>query len=256
VTFNSTTAAQAINGTAASQTFKHITVNKTGRTLSVGGSTTTLTLNGTMTLTAGTLDAGTASAVNIAGNWTNNSGGAAFDAGSSTVVFNGGTSQTLGGSASTIFNNLAISNAADTTQPNYKTVGVAIAVSGTLTINSGNTLDMQSFSGSSFGAGSTNNGKIRWSGSNVFVSGTGMTEFYSSSAGSIAAGATYGNIHISGSNKSVGAGVSVTATGGNAAFGVTVNGSLSVATTGVLTVDGMNLNINGPITNDGTVTVQ
>ena len=67
VTFTSTGGAQAINGSATSQTFFNLTVNKTGQTLSVGGSTATLNINGTLTLTAGTFDAGTAAAINLTG---------------------------------------------------------------------------------------------------------------------------------------------------------------------------------------------
>jgi hypothetical protein len=144
----------------------------------------------------------------------------------------------------------------DTSAARYKTAAAALTVSGVLTVNAGNTLDMQSFSGSTFGGGSTNSGKIRWSADNIYIAGLGTTEFYSPSAGSIVAGASYGNIFISGTNKSIGAGVSVSASGGTALFGVTITGGLSIAPTGSLTVTGMNLNLNGPIANNGSVTVQ
>lgn len=122
VTFNSTAGAQAINGSAATQTFNNLTVVKNTQTLSVGGSTTTLTLAGDLTITTGTFAAGTATAINVAGNWTNNSG-SGFTSDSSSVVFNGSTAQTIGGSQPTIFNGLKTSNSA----------GVALGVNATVT---------------------------------------------------------------------------------------------------------------------------
>ena len=104
VTFNSTSASQAIKGTAASQTFYNITVNKTGQTFSIGDSTTTLTLNATLTLSAGTFSAGTATTINVAGGWSNS--GTSFAAGSRTVKLSG--SPHILGTTTTTFNNLEI----------------------------------------------------------------------------------------------------------------------------------------------------
>jgi len=132
VTFNSTTAGQGINGTAVTQTFNNLVVNKTGQTLSVGGSTTTLTINTGLTLTAGTFAAGTATAINLAGNWTNNSGAAAFTASASTVTLNGGSPQSIGGAFSLTFNNLTVNNG------NGISLNSNLTVSGTLTLTSGN----------------------------------------------------------------------------------------------------------------------
>lgn len=173
---------------------------------------------------------------------------------SSVITYKSATAQVV--SALPTYGNLTIVGAVDTSAARYKTAAAALTVSGVLTVNAGNTLDMQSFSGSTFGGGSTNSGKIRWSADNIYIAGLGTTEFYSPSAGSIVAGASYGNIFISGTNKSIGAGVSVSASGGTALFGVTITGGLSIAPTGSLTVTGMNLNLNGPIANNGSVTVQ
>jgi hypothetical protein len=173
---------------------------------------------------------------------------------SSLVTYKSGTAQII--SAVPTYGNLTIAGAVDTSAANYKTTAAAITVNGALAINAGNTLDMQSFSGSALGAGTSNSGKIRWSADNIYVAGTGTTEFYSSVAGNIAAGSGYGNIFISGSNKSIGSGVSVSASGGTALFGVTLTGGLSIAPTGSLTITGMNLNMNGPIANSGSVIVQ
>ncbi len=123
VTFNSVSAAQNINGTSVAQTFGNIVVNKSGQQLNVAGSTATLTLNGSLTITAGTFAAGTATAINIAGNWANN--GTAFTAGSGTVTFNGGSAQTISGSTITTFNNITLNNSNGLT-----TSGVDMIVSG------------------------------------------------------------------------------------------------------------------------------
>jgi len=146
ITFNSTSAPQAINGTAASQTFYNLIVAKTSQTLSVSGSTAsltvnnltetsgnftapaTLTINGTVTLTSGTLTAGSSTTtingnVTLAagsyvpgtttillGNWTNN--GATFSDTDGTMNFNGSSAQTIGGSATNTFNNITVNNTA------------------------------------------------------------------------------------------------------------------------------------------------
>lgn len=106
INYNSSLATQTINGTASSQAFNSISVNKTSQALTVGGSTTTLTLNGNLTVTSGTLDAGTAN-INIAGNWSNSG---TFSAGTHTVTFNGSSLQYISGNSA--FNNLTINNAA------------------------------------------------------------------------------------------------------------------------------------------------
>jgi hypothetical protein len=135
VTFNSTTAAQTIGGTAASQTFNAVTVNKTGQTLSVGGSTTALTLNGAMTLSAGAFAAGTATNINIAGNWTNNGG--AFTPGSGTVTFNStAAAQSVNGTAtSQTFNKITVSKTGQILSIGGSTT--SLTVSDTLLVSAG-----------------------------------------------------------------------------------------------------------------------
>jgi len=176
ITFNSTTVAQAINGTVSSQTFNSITVSKSGQTLSVSGSTTTLAINGTLTLTAGTLAAGTASNINIAVNWTNNGG--AFTPGSGTVTFNSTTAaQAINGSASTqTFNNLTINKSGQTLSVGGSTT--------TLTLNSDLTITAGGFSA---GTATTINVAGSWTNN----SGTGFTSgssnvVFNGSAGQIA----------------------------------------------------------------------
>jgi hypothetical protein len=137
ITFNNTSAAQSINGTALSQTFWNLTVNKSGQVLSIGGGTTTLNLQFTLLITSGTLDAGTASTINISKNWTNNSGGS-FIPGGGTVAFIGSSAQTINGT--TTFNNLTINNTA--------TGGSRVAITSEGTIVNG-VLNLQSANASS-----------------------------------------------------------------------------------------------------------
>jgi hypothetical protein len=113
VSFTDTAGPQNINGTNASQTFNSITVAKTAQTLAVAGSTASLTLNGSLLLTSGTFSAGTATGINVGGDWTNNGG--TFTPGAGTVTFNGGGAQNLNGTAVTqTFNNFTVSKGGGT----------------------------------------------------------------------------------------------------------------------------------------------
>lgn len=217
----------------------------------IGNSAGTISNNGTISLTGTYTNASTTNgngAYNIGGNWTNNG---TFTPGTSTVTMDGISSQLLSGTTSITFNNLTIVGATDTSAANYKIVQTTTSITGILTVSSGNTLDLGTFTSSI--ASGANNGKIRWAGSNVYVSGIGTTEFYGSTATAIAIGANYGNILIWGSGTNTISG-SVTAISGLAVVGVTVNSNLTV--TGTLTVTGMDLVNNGSITNNGTITVQ
>jgi autotransporter-associated beta strand protein len=96
-----------------------------GAILSLGSGTATL---GGLTISAGTLTA-TSATMNLAGNYSN---GGTFTHNSGTVNFNGSTAQTIGGSASSTFNNLTIANTSG---------GVSLTknetVSGVLTLTNG-----------------------------------------------------------------------------------------------------------------------
>ena len=156
ITFNNTSVSQSINGTVASQTFYNLIVAKTSQILSVGGATAsltvnnltetsgnftapaTLTINGSVTLTSGTLTAGSATTTvngnatltagtyipgittNLLGNWTNN--GATFTDANGTVNFNGSSAQTIGGSATNTFKNITVNNSAGVTASFDQTV--------------------------------------------------------------------------------------------------------------------------------------
>jgi autotransporter-associated beta strand protein len=108
VTFNSTTAAQAINGTDAAQTFYDLTVDKTGQILSTGGSTVTLSAHD-FTLTNGTFSA--PATFNVSETWSK-AGGTTFTHNNGEVVLNG-TTQTIVGST-TFYKLTDIETVADT----------------------------------------------------------------------------------------------------------------------------------------------
>jgi CSLREA domain-containing protein len=136
--------AQTLGGTNTTQTFHHFTVNKGGgSTLSVIASTNTLDINGDVTLTAGTFAAGTALAITVAGNWTNNGG--TFTPGTGTVTFDGGAGQTIGGTNATTFNNLTNGNASGLAMSNNNNVNAILALtSSDITVAAGMTLTQAS----------------------------------------------------------------------------------------------------------------
>jgi hypothetical protein len=166
-----------------------------------------------------------------------------------TVTYNSATAQSV---VATPYNNLTIANATDTTIANYKTANAVLTVTGNLVINMGNTLDMQGFITSSFGAGSSNLGKIKWSASNAYVGGSGVTEFYGSTGGNVAAGTSYGNMLFSGTGMMTFATAGTTTVTGNVTLNtgsqVTINNSV------ILQVNGSTF-VSGNITNNGTVNV-
>jgi hypothetical protein len=237
VTFNSTTAAQAINGTAASKTFNNVTVNKAGQTLSVGGGTTTLTLNGTMTLTAGTFSAGTASAINIAGNWTNNGG--TYTPGSGTVIFTSTTAaQAINGTAaSQTFNNITVNKTGQTLSVGGSTT--TLALNGTLTLNAG-TFSAGTATSINIAGDWTNNGA-------TFTPSTSTVTFNSTTAAQAingtAASKTFNNVTVNkaGQTLSVGGGTTT----------LTLNGTMTLTAGTFSAGTASAINIAGNWTNNG-----
>ena len=88
--------------------------------------TSGLTITGSVTLGAGNSFTAGALTHNVAGNWTNN--GATFTATGSTINLNG-AAQSIGGSNSTTFNNLALATGGST-----KTLSIATFIGGNLSI--------------------------------------------------------------------------------------------------------------------------
>ena len=115
--------AQSIGGSSPVELY-NLVVNNTGSTTIT--TSQALTVTNALTLTDGTLKPAAGSSFNditigqdgvldgsagnlvVLGDWTNNGD---FNAGTGTVTFNGGATQTVGGSASTHFNDLVVSNA-------------------------------------------------------------------------------------------------------------------------------------------------
>ena len=112
----------------------NVTVNKTGATITLQNAKTlpVLATFGNITLTAGTLASANFNRA-LSGKWMNNSGAAAFTAGTDGVTMNGTAAQTLGGSAATTFYNFTVNNAAGVTLGNTETVN------NTLTLTAGRT---------------------------------------------------------------------------------------------------------------------
>ncbi|MDQ1639922.1 MAG: trimeric autotransporter adhesin, partial [Pyrinomonadaceae bacterium] len=179
---------QQIDGNQATQTFNNFTVNKAGGTLITAGSTVslvmnnltmtaggftapaTLDINGNTLLTLGTFTAG--ANITAAGNWTNNGG--TFTPGSGLVTFDGGTANTLGGSAVTqTFNNFAVDKSGGSL--------TGAASTTTLTLNGSMTLTAGTFAAGTITAINlpgnwTNNG-------GTFTPGSSNVTFNSTTAG-------------------------------------------------------------------------
>jgi hypothetical protein len=247
VTFNGG-AAQALNGSAATQTFFNFTVNKGGGTLTVGGSTTTLTLGGALTLTAGTFAAGTATTVNLAGDWANNSAAAAFAAGTSNVNLNGSIAQVIGGTFATTFRSLTLSNSAGASLGNIITVSANLAISnGTLsdngsqiTGNAGGTLTMAASTGLILGSVGT--GTSFPTNFATFALNASSTVTYASGAPQTVSGVpTYENLAFSGGGTKTISSVT------------TANGGFTITSPAVVSVGAITLTIKGSIMNGGSL---
>jgi len=201
-------------------------------------STGTITFSNNLTGT-GIISQTTNGIINVGSSFTQNT----YTLTGGTVVYNGTAAQSVIG---TTYNNLTIS-----TTGGNAAASAAITLTGNLVINSGSTLDMAGYSTSSFPGGSNNNaGTIRWSGNNVYVSGSGTTEFYSASTGNVAAGANYGILLFSGSGMKTFASSPVTATGN-----MTVNSGASVTVNGITIQINGNVSAFGSITNTGTISI-
>jgi predicted outer membrane repeat protein len=134
------------NGSAAQilpstgfNTYNNLTLNNITTTTGFAG----LTVNGLIEVKAGTftssstynnvqIDSGatlagtTATTINVSGNWTNNGG--TFTANGNTVNFNGSSTQTIGGTGTTTFNNLTVSNTTAISMTNDNTVNGVLAL--------------------------------------------------------------------------------------------------------------------------------
>jgi hypothetical protein len=143
------------------------------------------TVGAALTIGAGTTLDVTASnfALNVAGNFTNNG---TFTQQSGTVTLNGASSQTVGGTTATTFNNLILNNASGVVLAQNATVGGLLTLTaGTFNIGA-NILTVNN--GTSIGAGSLN-------------SATGTTNYNQVSAGQVVLAGNYNNLTFSNFNK-------------------------------------------------------
>jgi len=234
----------------ANQTINNVVMNRNGKTTYLDNSAN-ITVND-LTITAGTLNAN-GNNINVGGNWSNSG---TYTCGTSTVTFNGTAGQAIGGSASTTFNNLTISNSNAAISVNTNT-----NIGSTLNMNGANTLLTPAASvifNSSAAAGTiTGNGIIqvtRTAATADFVNQykfttntlTSMTVDYAGAdAQSInSTVGNYGALKTSGSGTKTLAGAS------------TVNNDITIGTGTTLNVSSSNYNISigANWTNNGTFT--
>ncbi len=161
-TINFTGSSSEINGLHWQQNLNNISVSKTaGQTLSLNlGSE--LVIAGNFTLASGNYNQGTVNSV-ISGNWVNNGGLVTASAG---VIRMNGSGTTIGGTASTTFNNLTINNNAGGIS-----LGNNISVNGSLLLSSG-LLRLGNFN-LTLGANATNYTDNYWAANMIITNGTG-----------------------------------------------------------------------------------
>lgn len=224
--------------------------------------------------------------ITIAGNWNNNLGATAFAPGTGTVIFNGTTNQTIGGTATAqTFNNITVSKTAGTTlsksgstvtltcndytntQGNFDASGFTTALNINSTVGSSDVV----LTTGTFTAPATINITGNWSNNGgTFVQGTGTVNFTGNAAqaiGGTTVSQTFNNLVV---NKSAGTlskgGSTVTltcnsytntagtfnATGFTTAFNVnaSASGSNVVLTAGTFQAPAT-MNVTGNWTNNG-----
>jgi hypothetical protein len=205
-----------------------------GNTLTIGGTETLTTYNLTIT---GTLSSGGASTYSVAHDWANNG---AFTQSTSTINFNGSGTQTIGGSATTTFNNVSTANTANAT------TGIATNIGGTLSIGNGSTFTAAGYALTVTGTTTVGGGT---SGSLVISSATGTKTFVG--LVTVANGATWNNSGNSAVTFRGGITNNATFTAGS---GVHTFDTNAQALTGTLSIS--NVTVTGvTLTNNNTLTV-
>ncbi|WP_165698032.1 T9SS sorting signal type C domain-containing protein [Flavobacterium nackdongense] len=222
----------------------------------------------TITITAGaTLTISGSNTLNLSGNWTNNG---TFTSNTSTVIFNGTTNQTIGGSSATTFTNLTNANSTA-----ILSAASPITIKNILSVtNSTSVLDMGTFALTDGGAFSnTGSGTIKTSNTSITPIPSGKTWtnsiFYSNPTGgqTIVAGIYNGNPSLELDNTSgtqTASGNIVTGgqlnidNGGSPVFdmngnNLTVNGLNILNSNSVLDMRGATLTYSSALAMDGTV---
>ncbi|MDD4970437.1 MAG: autotransporter-associated beta strand repeat-containing protein [Paludibacter sp.] len=261
------TGSQSLNlGTGAVTLSANRQITVSANTLTVGGTINQPTLNLTkagggtlsfasqtvglnnLTISAGTITS-TSGALNLAGNFSNSG---AFTHNSGTVNFNGTTAQTIGGSASTTFNNLTVANTASTV-----TLNINASIVSNLSVTNG-IFDLTSYTANCSTAGGTlavsNNATLKIGGTNPYPTnystntlGATSTVEYSGTTQTVK-GQAYSNLTISGAGTNY----------KTASADITVNGILNLnsanasATQGCLEMSSYILTMGANATTTGT----
>jgi hypothetical protein len=159
-----------LNNPAGTTGFVGLTVNGLIE-VKAGTFTSSSNYNNVQIDSGATLAATAASTINVSGNWTNNGG--TFTPNTSTVNLNGSGAQAIGGTGTTTFNNLTVSNATAISMNNDNTVnGVLALTNADINVAATKTLT-QPLAGSSTGTFDVN-GRVQRTG---FVSGGGALSF-------------------------------------------------------------------------------
>ncbi|MFI5253638.1 MAG: beta strand repeat-containing protein, partial [Bacteroidota bacterium] len=239
-------------------TYNNLILNGGISTLGVATS-----LTGKLTISSGATLASGNFALNVAGNWLNNG---TYTAGTATVTFNGAAQDTIGGSSTTAFSTLTISNS----------VGVRltanISEAANLSVTTGN-FDLQSFTANrtagggtlTVGAGAT----LTIGGTNTIPSNFTTHTFnatstinYSGTAQSVSSENYAGNLTLSGSGTktlqagttTIGGGLTLSGTAtATTAANLAITGALTVGSGTSLTIAGFTLGVTGATSVTGTL---
>jgi hypothetical protein len=253
-TYTSGTNTTTYNGTSTSDidatpSYSSLTVNSSGVTFSPNGN---LTITGNLTISAGTLDLGsyTANRSSAGGTLTVSNGAALKIGGTNTLPSNysthsigststieySGTNQTVSGlNSSQSYGYLTISGSGT------KTLGAAITVDSTLTINNGNTLDCSTNNYNLTANNISNSGTLNIRAATLTINGTSGTLFTNS--GTFTAG-TNSTTQFTGAGSPT-ALLSGTFTGSNSFYHLQMSPSIAGATTYDV---GTAFNANGNLT--------
>ncbi|MES2649018.1 MAG: BNR-repeat neuraminidase N-terminal domain-containing protein [Bacteroidota bacterium] len=261
--FSGTTGQQTFSGVTA---FYNLTLNNSDGLLLPSA----ITINNNLTLSAGIFNAANYN-LSVRGNWVNNVSVNAFTAGITTVSFNGTTPQIIGGSFSTSFNNVVISNASNTVSLNINT-----NISGDLSVTAG-VFDLAVYTANRSSLGGiltvANNATLKIGGTNSYPSNYSInnlvvasTVMYAGTNQAIS-NQTYGNLALSNSGgisvktfpatalavvgnftSSIGSGTLLSFT---AASNITISGNVFIGASTIFNAGTHTINVGGNWVDNG-----